>query len=62
MQNVEATLSGTTLTLTIDLSKELGESGSGKSILVASTGGGISVPGREDIKMNVTIYKPIKRR
>ncbi len=60
MQNVTVTIEGDILTLKIDLSKELGESSSGKSINVASTGGGVSLEGRENIKVNLTVYKPKK--
>jgi len=58
MQNIETRLEGNKLTLVIDLSQEFGLSSSGKSITVASTGGNISVPGREEVKMGINIYKP----
>ena len=36
----------------VDLSKEFGESKTGKSITIASTEGDISVPGREGVKIS----------
>ena len=37
MKNVEMTVEGTTLTITVNLSKEFGPSASGKTIIIAST-------------------------
>ena len=58
MKNVKLHVEGSTLTMTVDLSQEHGPSSSGKSITVASTEGSISVPGYEDIKVGLNIYKP----
>lgn len=57
MKNVEMIVQGTTLTITVDLSKDFGESKSGKSITIASTEGNISVPENEDIKIGLNIYR-----
>jgi len=43
--------------ITVDLSKEFGESKSGKSITIASTDGNVSVPGREEVKIGVNVYR-----
>jgi hypothetical protein len=56
MKNVEMTVDGDILTLTIDLSQEFGPSKSGKTIIVASTEGNKSVPGRDE-KVGLNIYK-----
>ncbi|WFN37174.1 hypothetical protein L1994_01930 [Methanomicrobium antiquum] len=48
---------GTFLVIKVDLSKDFGESKSGKSITIASTEGNISVPGDDDIKIGLNIYK-----
>lgn len=45
MQNVNMQVNGNTLTITVDLSKRLGRSASGKTVLIASTGGNVSIPG-----------------
>ena len=48
---------GKKLTIEVDLSKEFGESGSGKTIIVASSGGNVAVPENEDIKMGLNVFK-----
>lgn len=57
MNNVKMTVKGNTLTIEVDLSKEIGPSKSGKTTLIASTGGNVSVPGKDDIKVGLNIYK-----
>lgn len=59
-KNVRMNVEGNTLTITIDLSKNYGLSGSGKSVIVASTEGNASVPGRESIKIGVNVYTKAK--
>jgi hypothetical protein len=56
MKNVEMSISGTILTITVDLSKEFGPSSSGKTIIIASTEGNISVPDREE-KVGLNVYR-----
>ena len=56
MKNVEMIVEGTILTIKVDLSKEFGPSSSGKSTIVASTAGNISIPGREE-KIGLNIYR-----
>ncbi len=56
MKNVEMSLDGTMLTITIDLSKEFGPSSSGKTTIVATTEGNVTSPGREE-KIGLNIYK-----
>ena len=58
MKNVEISVDGDKLVIMVDLKQEFGPSSSGKSITIASTEGNISVPGREEIKMGLNIYKP----
>jgi len=57
-KNVEMAVTDNILTLTIDLSKELGPSKSGKTIIIASTGGNQLVLGREE-KIGLNVYKKI---
>ena len=57
MQNVEMTVKGNILTITADLSKDFGPSKSGKTIIIATTGGNVSVPGHEAVKVGLNIYK-----
>ncbi|MDH4193820.1 MAG: hypothetical protein OEY80_02720 [Nitrospirota bacterium] len=56
MKNVELTVDGTMLTIKIDLSKDFGPSSSGKTTIIASTEGNVSIPGREE-KIGLNIYK-----
>jgi len=57
MKNMEMVVTGTTLTITVDLSKEFGESKSGKSLTIASTEGNISIPDNDDIKIGLNVYR-----
>jgi hypothetical protein len=59
--NIEVKVQGTTLVITVDLRKEYGLSESGKSVTVASTGGNVPVPGREDLRIGLNVYRPQKR-
>jgi len=56
MKNVELTVDGTMLTIKVDLSKDFGPSSSGKTTIIASTEGNVSIPGREE-KIGLNIYK-----
>ena len=56
MKNVEMTVEGALLTIKIDLSKEFGPSASGKTIIIASTEGNITVPNREE-KIGLNVYR-----
>lgn len=60
MENIEFQLQGDQLVIVVDLSHEAGESASGKSIIIATTGGNVSVPGHEDIKIGMNVYRPIQ--
>lgn len=57
MKNVEMTVEGSVLTIRVDLNEEFGESKSGKSITVASTEGNVPVPGHEEIRIGLNIYR-----
>ncbi|MHA2113685.1 MAG: hypothetical protein ACW98W_19670 [Candidatus Hodarchaeales archaeon] len=61
MQNIKTELKGDKLHLTIDLGIELGESSSGKSMVVASTRGNQAVADSKgnQFKLGVNVYKPI---
>jgi len=58
-KNVEMAVNGDTLTVEVDLSKEFGPSKSGKTIIVASTGGNQLIVGREE-KIGLNVYKKIE--
>jgi len=57
MKNVEMKAEDNILTIKVDLTKEFGPSSSGKTIIIASTEGNISIPNKEDIKIGLNIYK-----
>jgi hypothetical protein len=57
MKNVDLNLEGNILTIKVDISKDFGPSSSGKSTTIASTEGNKSLPGKEDIKIGLNIYK-----
>ena len=56
MKNVEMTVEGDILTIKVDLTKEFGPSSSGKTIIIASTEGNVSVPERDE-KVGLNVYK-----
>jgi len=57
MKNVEMTVEGNILTIKVDLTKEFGPSSSGKTIIIATTEGNVSIPGRDEGKIGLNIYK-----
>jgi hypothetical protein len=60
MENIELKVDGTKLILTVDLTKEIGPSSSGKNTLIASTEGNANVPGFEGVKVGLNVYKAKK--
>lgn len=61
MKNAEMSVEGNILTVTVDLSKEFGPSKSGKTIIIASSEGNKSVPGRAE-KIGLNVYKQPDKR
>lgn len=57
MKNCEMKLDGHILTIKVDISKEFGTSSSGKSIIIGSTEGNVSIPDKEDIKIGLNVYR-----
>jgi hypothetical protein len=56
MKNVEMTIEGNILTIKVDLTREFGPSSSGKTIIIASTEGNVSVPERDE-KVGLNVYR-----
>jgi hypothetical protein len=54
-QNMNVKVDGDLLTIEVDLSKSLGPSKSGKTILIASSGGNKTITG--DVKMGLNVFK-----
>ena len=57
MQNVTLQREGSVLTVKVDVSKNLGPSMSGKTIMVATTRGFIPVPGRPKTFIGVNVFR-----
>lgn len=56
MKNVNVTVKGDILILEVNLKERLGKSASGKTTIVATTEGNVSVPGFPDIKLGLNCY------
>ena len=56
MKNVEMKVEGNILTIKVDLTKEFGPSSSGKTIIIASTEGNMSIPDRDE-KVGQNVYR-----
>jgi ABC-type molybdate transport system ATPase subunit len=57
MKNVEMKLEGHILTIKDDVTKEFGPSASGKTIIIATTEGNISIPEKDEIKIGFNVYR-----
>jgi len=55
-RNVEFKVEGTKLVITVDLAQQGQVSASGKSLVIGSTEGNVSVPGKEEIKVGLNVY------
>jgi hypothetical protein len=60
MENIELKVAGQKLILTVDLTKEVGPSSSGKTTLIASTEGNANVPGHEGVKVGLNVCRARK--
>ena len=58
MQNIVFEVQGDRLVIVVDLSQEQGLSASGKSVIIATTGGNVSVPSFEEVKIGLNVYRP----
>jgi len=57
MKNVEWSLKGDILTIRVDLSQTFGPSSSGKTTIIASTEGNVSVGPDRDEKIGLNVYR-----
>ena len=60
MKNVKMEVKGSKLLIEVDLSKNFGASRSGKSKVIASSEGNLSVPGKAEVKLGLNVYSAIK--
>ena len=56
VKNIELSVKGNILTITVDLTKEFGPSSSGKTIIIASTEGNSPLPGRQEV-VGLNVYR-----
>ena len=56
MKNVELKVENNILTIKVDMTKEFGPSSSGKTIIIATTEGNVSIPDREE-KVGLNVYR-----
>ena len=56
MRNVEMSIVSNVLIIKVDLSQQGEVSSSGKSIVIGSTEGNVSVPGKEEVKIGLNVY------
>jgi len=59
MKNVDMKVTGNKLVITVDLSESQGKSASGKSEIIATTGGNQDVPQKEGVKIGLNIYRKV---
>jgi hypothetical protein len=57
VKNVEMKQDGNMLTITVDMSKDFGPSKSGKTVIIASTGGAVPHPDDNAVSVNLNIYR-----
>jgi hypothetical protein len=57
MKNIETKVDGNKLVITVDLSKTFGRSKSGKTEIIATTEGNVSLKEKPEVKMGINIYK-----
>ena len=57
MKNVELTLENNILTIRVDLTQTFGPSSSGKTTIIASTEGNVSVGPDRDEKIGLNVYR-----
>jgi hypothetical protein len=57
VKNIDMQVKDGKLVIVVDLSKEFGPSSSGKSIIIASSEGNVSVLGNADVKIGLNVYK-----
>lgn len=56
MKNTQFEVKGNKLIITVDLKADKTPSKTGKSLVIGSTEGNVSVPGFDDIKVGLNVY------
>ncbi len=60
--NMEVSVTGSILTLKIDLTKDSGPTKSGKALMIGTSGGWEEVPGHPTISINMNVCERISKR
>jgi len=60
MKNIKMERNGDILRIEIDLAVRGDKSSSGKSVSIATTAGNVTIPGRDEIKIGINCYTPVK--
>jgi len=56
-KNVSMRMEGKKLIIEVEMDQDFGPSKSGKTRIIASTEGNISVPGDEEVKIGLNVYR-----
>jgi hypothetical protein len=56
-KNVNMRVEGNKLIIEVEMDQDFGPSKSGKTRIIASTEGNISVPGDDDVKIGLNVYR-----
>ena len=62
VENVSMRVDGSILVIEVDLNQTLGPSSSGKSEIIATTGGNASIAGLEEVKVGLNVFRLRKQR
>jgi hypothetical protein len=57
MKNCKVTVKGNKAIIEVDLTQDFGPSSSGKTVIIASSEGNQSLPGKPEIKLGLNVYK-----
>ena len=57
MKNIDMQVQGDMLTIKVDWKKEVGRAASGKTTIIATTEGNVTVPEHENIKIGINVYR-----
>lgn len=61
MENMTVRVEGDKLIIEVDLKGDMGKSGSGKSIGVASSHGNVRVEGAPGVMLGLNVFKPLPK-
>jgi hypothetical protein len=57
MKNLDMNVEGDVLTIKCDLKQDFGPSKSGKTVIIATSEGNISIPGHDQVKLGLNLYR-----